>query len=342
MQAKDPIVLVSGCDDAYAMPLAVTLRSAIDHLGADQRVKVYVLDGGIRSSSKARLTTTCRDHRVSIEFIGTDISVLDGLPVSDHVNISTYLRILIPSILPESVSRVIYLDSDLLVCRNLADLWNEPQCGQPLLAVQDCAAPYIDSSVAIEWYQYCRPHIFKPRPIINFRELGLSPRAPYLNGGLLVVDVDHWRRESISQQLLDCLRRNHEHVLWWDQYALNVVLHGRWRALDTRWNQGSHFHAYPSQKTSPFDPQTYEQLKRDPWVIHFTSQAKPWHYFCHHPATDAYRRCLQRTEWRDWRPERPRPYLRHLWGHHYKPVRERWKNNVRQLKTNLGLRRRAA
>jgi lipopolysaccharide biosynthesis glycosyltransferase len=341
MQHREPLVLVSGCDDAYAMPLAITLLSAIDHLRPGQTVKVYILDGGITSQSKDRLRRTCRDERVSIEFITTDMSILNGLPVSEHVNANTYLRILIPRILPDSVNRVIYLDSDLLVCRDLTELWNLPQNGRAVLAVQDSAAPYIDSSVGIPSYQRCQSQIVAARPIANFRELGLSPSAQYFNGGLLVVDVDHWRRESISDQLLDCLQRYREHVLWWDQYALNVVLHGRWGALDHRWNQGSHFHTYPSQATSPFDEQTYQQLKRDPWVIHFTSPSKPWHYFCHHPATEAYRRCLQRTPWGEWTPERPQQYLRHLWGHHYKPARERWKKNIRQLKMNLGLKRAA-
>lgn len=339
MHSREPIVLVSGCDDAYAMPLSVTLLSAIDHLGERQPCKVFVLDGGITESSRDRLRETCRDERVSIEFISAELSLLEGLPVSDHVNLNTYLRLLIPRILPDWAQRAIYLDSDLLVRRDLTELWNQPQRGLPLLAVQDSAAPYIDSSAAIDCYRRCWAYIANARPIANFRELGLSPRSKYFNGGLLVVDVELWRRESISEQLIDCLRLYREHVLWWDQYALNVVLHGRWGELDRRWNQGSHFHKYPSYKTSPFDEQTYKQIKNDPWVIHFSSPAKPWHYFCRHPATELYRRYLCRTPWRDWAPQRPDAYLRRLWGHHYKPARDRWQANLRRFKVGVGLRR---
>src|SRR4029079_19594827 len=39
------ITRVSAFDDGYAMPLAVTIRSVLDHLAGDRCLRLYILDG---------------------------------------------------------------------------------------------------------------------------------------------------------------------------------------------------------------------------------------------------------------------------------------------------------
>ncbi|TWT76511.1 General stress protein A [Planctomycetes bacterium CA13] len=329
MKTVEPIVVVSGCDEAYAMPLAVTLRSVIDHLDPMQTIQLYIFDGGIAEASQQKIAESVRDERVSIAFRKIDMAMLKDVPVSGHVSAASYLRILIPSVLPKSVKRVIYLDSDLLICKNLAELWRSPLNGNAVLAAQDAAAPYIDSASTISNFHDCKHYIVSPTPVANHKALAMSPDAKYFNAGLLVIDVDHWRHEKIDEQLFSCLQEHREHVLWWDQYALNVVMYGRWGELDGRWNQGAHFHAYPSASESPFDQKAFSQLKHDPWVIHFTSALKPWHYFCPHPEAYQFQHYLSRTAWADYEPERPSDFI-HLW----------WKHQTRTAKNKFRRRKR--
>jgi len=315
------MVLVCGADDAYAMPLAVTLRSAIDHLDSNGSIRVFIIDGGLTAKSRNGLLETCDDARVCVEFLHVDMSVLQGLPVSQHISASSYLRLLIPELLPSDIQRVIYLDSDLVIRRDLQQLWSEPQSGYAVLAAQDYAAPYLDSSSAIDSYQRCKLHLGATHPIKNYSQLGMSPSAKYFNAGVLLVDVDHWRREEIAEKMLACLTENRDHVLWWDQYALNVVLYGDWGELDPRWNQGAHLYDYPNHRESPFDRQTFKRLKSDPWIVHFTSEVKPWNYFCPHPHADLFQSYLSRTAWADYEPEVPANYLHLLWKYHSKSVK---------------------
>jgi lipopolysaccharide biosynthesis glycosyltransferase len=178
--------------------------------------------------------------------------------------------------------------------------------------------------------------------VANHRELGLPADGQYFNSGLLVVDLAGWRREGIAAQVLDCLRTHRQHVLWWDQYALNVVLAGRWRALDHRWNQGAHIYVYPTWADSPLDEEAFHRVRRDPWIVHFCSPSKPWDYFCRHPFTAPWRRSLRSTAWNKWRPARPDHFLHKWWDFHYKPLRREWKTRTRALKTALGYKRNRA
>lgn len=336
------VVVVSATDDGYAMPLAVTIRSALDHLAADRRMWLYVLDGGLGRENICRLQRSWNDPRLTVEWISADIEQVGDLFVSYQVNVVTYLRLLMARLLPKHLKRAIYLDADMLVRRDLGQLWDEQQGGHAVLAVQDIAAPYIDAKQALPRFADCQQYLCAFTPIMNYRDLGLPPNAPYFNGGLMVANLDMWRREHFAERMLDCLRKYREHILWWDQYALNIVLAGRWRAIDGRWNQNSHVYAFPSWRQSPLDRDTFAALRRSPWLVHFCSPSKPWHYFCHHPFTRAFYRCLDQTAWRGWRPERPEKFLNKCWDFYYRPLRMKWKTQVRNVKQLVRGSRRAA
>jgi lipopolysaccharide biosynthesis glycosyltransferase len=247
-----------------------------------------------------------------------------------------------PALLPSDVKRAIYIDADTMVRRDLGELWDEPQEGHAVLAVQDLVAPVFDATIALHTWERSRRHMCTPTPIPNYRELGLPPDGKYFNGGMLVVDLAMWRRERLAEKMFRCLREHREHVVWWDQYALNVVLAGRWRALDSRWNQGAHVFVYPGWNESPLDQDDFEKLRNDPWLVHFCSPSKPWQYFCPHPYAREFRECLLETDWRDWQPQRPPAFLAEWWNFHYQSVRQHYKYRVRGWKRAIRGPRRAA
>jgi lipopolysaccharide biosynthesis glycosyltransferase len=298
--SSDPIAVLAA-DEHFAMPLAATVRSALENLSAGKRLQLYILDAGITDSTRQRLLRSWPADRCRVEWLSVDASQLAGSPVSGHVNLVSYYRILIPRVLPSHVRRVIYLDSDLIVRSDLAHLWAHELNGHPCLAVQDCSAPYIDSAVGAPNFAACHSYIGCHEPVPNHRALGLNPRAQYFNAGILLMDLDAWRREDLSDRLLACLRDQRKHVRWWDQYALNVVLNERWGAIDARWNQGSHIYRYPSWQQSPYDRSSYLQQRDDPYIIHFTTRHKPWRPSCKHPLRSLFFECVERTEWAGYR-----------------------------------------
>ncbi|MDZ4848713.1 MAG: glycosyltransferase family 8 protein [Pirellulaceae bacterium] len=327
--AEQEIVVVSGADERYAMPLAVTIRSAIDCLQPQQRMRLFILDGGISEHSKERLLRSWNDPRMSVSWLEPNIDLVRDLPVSDHISLAAYLRLMLPKLLPLNVTRAIYLDADMLVRKNLVHLWNEPQEDYSVLAVQDYAAPFIDASKSLTNFEQCNPNLAAAFPVANYRELGIPENGMYFNSGLLVINIAQWRSEDVADKVFDCLRQHRAHVLWWDQYALNVVLAGKWRCLDHRWNQGAHIFTYPDWRESPFDWDQFKRLKSDPWIIHYCSPSKPWQYFCDHPFARDFRRFLKRTEWRDFRAERPERFLKTWWDYRYKLLKKRFETNIR-------------
>ena len=344
--ALEPVVVVSAADDNYAMPLAVTIRSAIDRLEEGRPLVVNILDGGISDASKARLLKSWKSPLVTVKWLNPPTDQIADLKTENHLNLVTYLRLFMPALLPPEQERVIFLDADLLIQRDLSQLWHTPLAGAPLGAIHDYFTPYLNTREAIGRASICDRHPDKCLPVPNYRELGLSGKAGYFNAGVMLIDLAQWRAMKVFDQAVEIVRRHVEHVRYCDQYALNILFSGKWKALDPRWNQNSNLWAWAGSDDGAFDPQLFHVLRGDPWIVHFTWIRKPWHYGSTHPATRDFFKVVDRTSWRRWRPAAPPRTFSQRVGDGYKQYRawyrQRISPTIRSLKIAAGLKKRAA
>jgi lipopolysaccharide biosynthesis glycosyltransferase len=301
----EPISVVSASDDNYAMPLAVTIRSLIDHLSPGQSLAVSILDGGLTDHSKARLVRSWKTPQVTVQFLRPPVEQISDLKIENHLNLVTYLRLFMPSLLPQAQERTIFLDADLLIRRNIAELWTTELGDAPIAAVNDYFTPYLNTREALGRPSICDQHPDKCHPVPNYRELGLAASAGYFNAGVMVVNLKKWREMDVLHRAVDLVRRHQEHVRYCDQYALNVLFSGHWKQLDFRWNQNSNLAAWCGPEVTAFDDQLFYQLRDEPWIVHYTWLVKPWHTGCTHPFTPHFFRTVDRTDWRGWRPPAP-------------------------------------
>lgn len=321
LRPGDP-VLASAADDAYTMPLAVSVRSAIEHLDPARRLGVVILDGGITPANRLRLERSWPRERVEISWVRPDPALFEGIPTWRWLSRVAYYRLLLPLLLPETLERVIYLDVDLVVQRDLGALWEEPFRGALALAAQDPSSPFFDSRRAMPpgWEEPASG--FTAQPVRDLDARGLAPTLPYLNSGLLVLDLPAWRHERITEQLLTCLRNAPEdHLIGGDQYPLNVVLAERWRALDPRWNALAVMHERSSWRETHMDAATFEEVLRDPWIVHWAGPRKPWNGLGEVPRGDLFHTYRARTAWSGLRGRARMASLR--WARSRKRARRR-------------------
>ncbi len=299
---REPITIVTACDENYLPAAAAALVSVASSVDSNRELDIYVLDGGVSPTSKSKLKQSCARFGRHIRWLVPDLTALRDLPVSHHINHSTYLRILLAELLPASVSRAIYLDADVIVVRSLEELWQTPLEDAYCAAVQDAFFPALEPADVFDHPLQCQiaPRN-DPRPIANYKELGLSGSLRYFNAGIMLVNVERWRREQVAARSIECLRTNATQVRFWDQYALNVLFAGQWKQLDARWNQSSDVFQLPSWQRSHYSVAEFWQVRRDPWIVHFNNLPKPWDANCVHPFRTLFFRYLEQTAWPRWR-----------------------------------------
>ncbi len=184
----------------------------------------------------------------------------DSFPVSDHINLSAYNRLLIPLLLPNTVSKCLYMDSDMVVDGSLQELFEVDLSGYALGAV-------VDQSVD---------------DIRHYNRLNYPSSKPYFNSGLLLLNLNMWRELDLTNRILKYIVDNKSVIRFHDQDALNAVLHDMVLYLPLRYNvQYSFFLKNPMISRKYWDE--LHLAVRNPVVIHFTNKVKPWHRNCLNP-----------------------------------------------------------
>ena len=288
----DPIVLVCSADENYAMPMAAMLCSLLANLKTSVQLIISILDGGIHSSTKRKIVQSLQHQTIEaqIDWLQPNHALLQDLPLHRHLTLAAYYRLLIPEAMSTSFDKAIYLDCDMIVQGDVAELWQLDVGENYVLAVQDDYQPFISSRGGCG--------------LRNYQELGLNPNQKYFNSGLLIMNLKKWREDDIGRKVLEFSRQNWAYILNADQDGLNAIMQGCWGQLNDRWNQMPGIYTYTSWQESPYDAIAFQALRDTPYIIHYTNAPKPWRYGCQHPARDLFLMYLDRTAWNGWRDTR--------------------------------------
>jgi lipopolysaccharide biosynthesis glycosyltransferase len=268
---QDSIIHIAfGVDASYLPHLAATIAS-IAATAPDRTLHFIILHDGVSETDKGRVEYSAPD--ADFDWAPIEDAVLLALEGQDHISRATYYRLGLPKILPASIGRVIYLDCDLIVKRDIGDLWSRDLHDYAVGAVYDSGADV--DAFAARW--------------------GLDP-APgaYLNAGVLLIDLNQVRKEGIFDAALEFLKANRAELPFMDQDALNYVLWRNWLRLEPEWNvqRSMLFANWSKQVPAPMLPQGR------PAIVHFTGDQKPWVRGTYHPYAWLYWQALARTSYR--------------------------------------------
>lgn len=280
-------MIACASDNRYALPLAVMLRSLAANLAPNCQVEVYAVEDGVGPAERALVLASLTD-RITLHWVQPLKSDLSGLPTWGRMPATTYQKLTLGEWLPVQVKKVIWLDCDLLVLDDLMPLWDSDLGQWHILAVPDQRVPLVSSRFGVAAY----------------RDLGLAPEAGYFNAGVLLIDLERWRRDDVAGQAMNYLNTYRDQVFFWDQEALNAVLAGKWGELDPNWNQNPTIgHLICSSKKTKGNSASLGQ-PAEIRIAHFSGNRKPWNSGGSSLYHNLYFKYLDQTAWSGWRPAR--------------------------------------
>lgn len=260
MTVQQRINIVFASDDNYIQHATVAMMSIMQNTSQQNCLSCYILDDGISTSAKEKVYQTFRGSNVEVHFLCADVKCLENLFVSGQLSRAAYLRLQMAELLPESVKRAIYLDCDLVVMKDIVNLWNMDLQNHPLGAVPD----YGIMASSKDW----------PR---KQRELGFESNDEYFNSGVLVVDVSAWRRYDYGSKIIDAVKKNnYQHH---DQDALNVMFYRNWNAIPLQWNViPPIWNLFIKILRKEKFRKKAIKARQDIAVLHYAGGYKPWEY----------------------------------------------------------------
>ena len=224
---SDPTINVAICLDRRMLVAAFVLLASIKaHAEPGRPVRVFALTDFEAADLETLATAMAAP---AFELVPLACANVHGhFPIRDHITAGTYLRFLLPDLLPQ-IDKIIYIDVDTVVHRPLDALFDVELDGMALAAMPDW--PMLVGSQT--WPTFFIPHAGTRLRFAAYVERALgfpcAGTTNYFNCGVMVFDLALWRAQDVAGRAIGYLT-DHPGVYYMDQDALNVLMGGALRA----------------------------------------------------------------------------------------------------------------
>lgn len=323
----EPLSIVFSADADFSVPFGIALHSLLSHAVPGRKFDIHVLDGGVREDVK-KIVDTWRDTcHFTIKYHDLRNMFLSCGGGSGHFTAAMYYRFLIPDLLPESVHRALYVDSDVMFMQDCGELFEQDLEGRCLGAVEDIYLAGLGDDV---------------RHGRLVEDLGFPLDHAYYLSGQLLMDLDRMRAVDATRRLIWWAEEHSSRYRFPDQDVMNVVLEGDIQTIPCKWcvmpcfereiQEGSFLKKL--KYLSYTDSEITEAVKA-PGLVHFAGGNKP--DSTSPPATvleAEFFRCRSETPWTNEPPYTPE-YIKvasHLLGGTPEQVKRRITSMMRILR----------
>ncbi len=251
-------------DKNYMRHGAASIVSLIDN-NRELDLEIFALTIDVSAADMA-LVSGIGNEKQKVTVIDISEYKKDFDNIEKSWSLGAYARLIIHKILPEYVKKVLYIDCDTVVIDSLSDLFDTDMEGHTVAAVID-----------------------KLLPCGVKESLGIGAGTPYINSGVLLVDLIKWRDKKVGEKCIQFLEENAGANNIPDQNAINYVLKDDIKLISLRYNVDGLTAYMPysdakelfTQNVEDFYPaDDYEESRKNPVIIHFIGfyLAKPWQY----------------------------------------------------------------
>ena len=270
---KNNIAICMASSNEYAIFVSVVIQSILDNSSEENNYDIVILNSNISLKNKKILSEIVAAHKnFSIRFYDVNEYVKNlQFYTWAHFTKFTYYRLLIPSIFCE-YDKVIYLDCDIIVNRDIAILYNTDINNFLLAAVRDT---HVVSRLNMEK---------APDNSLDYflNTLKLKHKDQYFQCGVLVLNIKLLNIEFEDGYLLkQSVENNYK---WLDQDLLNVECEDKVKFLPNEWNVM--IFNTPENIDEKFLPQKFKteyfNARKSPYIIHYIGKSIP----CYKPNVD--------------------------------------------------------
>ena len=229
-EQKEKKAVVLAANYGYVDQVLTTIKSICYH---NRSIRFYLINSDFPNEWFKQLNK--RLEKFDSEIINCRVTSEQISLYKTDISYTVFLRYFVADFVKED--KALYLDCDLVVTKNLDDLFATDLQDYPLAAIRD----------------------FGGRAYFG-REI--------FNAGVLLINNALWKQDNITQKLIDLTNEWHDKVDQADQSILNMLFENKWLELDFD-NNHIVIHERFANYSFP-DGQEY------PGIIHYLSERKPW------------------------------------------------------------------
>lgn len=239
----------------YIYPLCVMLHS-LSETNKFNHFDIYVVYSSLTEDDFDMMKRALGGADYKLHRIRVDEGIFDSAPVLKRISKETYYRLLISDLIPDEVHRILYLDPDVVILRDLSDFYNMELGGNVL-----AAGTHVNSFILR----------------LNHARLRMRKESKYVNAGIMLIDADKWREIASVPVILSFISANIRRLQLADQDVVNMMFEGRIKIFDERiYNLDEKTFARHSRDPRRQDYIDLEWVRENTVIIHYNGKLKPW------------------------------------------------------------------
>lgn len=264
---KNNIPIVMAANEFFSPIMSAAIYSMVENSSKENNYDIVVLESNIEEKTKKRLQNMVAEHEnVSIRFynVASLIEPYD-LYISKLITVETYYRFFIPELF-KKFDKVLYLDGDIIVKNDVAELYRQDIGNNLVGAVHDVTVAGLVNGFDKESLIYCTKKMKLKNPLDQF------------NAGVMVMNLVEFRKKYSTKYMLKFAEEGK--FRYWDQDALNILCQGKVKWLDSAWNFFADEKNGWRGRINQFAPKEmydkYVAAGKNPYIYHFAGNEKPW------------------------------------------------------------------
>lgn len=210
------IRLITVCDEKFVPHLGTMIYSLWENKRCKNPILIYIIENNLKASSKELLSIITNKFSFKIEYFKIDTSIYDWLVTIPRLTQAVYYRLSIPELFSEEISKVIYIDSDTIFTDDISTLWSIDISDYYIACAKDILMEMIGEE--------------------HKRKLSMELNEDYFNAGVMVMNLDKWRADNISQKTIDFVSTHADIIQACEQDWLNYVLQGKVKFISPKFN----------------------------------------------------------------------------------------------------------
>jgi lipopolysaccharide biosynthesis glycosyltransferase len=241
----------------YLSQLAVMLKSVVLS-NPDARFDVYVLHSTLTEADFAHVQNAIGSGSIVLHPILVSDPMLKTAPTSKRYPTEMYFRLFASRYLPKELDRILYLDPDIIVVNPLEKLYDMP--------------------LENHFYAACSHILIQGMQRFNEWRLNMEKDTPYINSGVLLMNLGLLRKEMDPEEVYGYIRRHKQALLLPDQDVLSALYGMKTLLVDSlvynlseRYQRACNIRLLPGETKVDLD-----WIRKNAVIIHYCGKNKPW------------------------------------------------------------------
>ena len=252
---KQKMNILCATDRNFLYPTYVFMQSVMENHPHCNVNFFLTIGDDVTEEDQRNLKKHILEEGYNITFIKQNIACFDNFILSERFPKAVYFRLMAHKYLPKSIDRILYLDVDIIVDKDITEFYNTDFEGKYLVATSHNPDP--------RYFNMLNKHI------VNYEAAG---RGEFFNSGVLLMNLNKFRENITEQDYLDAYKVcEQENIsIFYDQGLLNYMFYDKTKYFSSM----DYNFRFSIPKTYPnrIDPE--REYKKA--IIHYTGMKQPY------------------------------------------------------------------